>query len=444
MRRSRIGHAPLARRGVLAVLLLVPLLFGSLGGAPQAQADPLSDALKAQKALQAKISAQRQQIQALQASAAKLQGILADTATQLAGINVEQSKVQADVTAAQAALADVRQKYTTMVAQVDNLDWQLQQLDSEIADSQQQLHDQRATLAAHIADAYKVQQTSLLEQLLTAKSLADVLADVGYYLRVGDQDAQLAAQIQQDEQQLQSLQQATQVTRYQTQQARLAMYAQKQQMTDQRNALLAAQKKLDALEAKTRAVQARQLATYNSVKRTKAQAAAELAREQAALNALASLIARLVAEQSNIPSQYNGTLVWPMPGIVSQEFGCTGFIAEPPLGNCAHFHTGIDIVAPMYTPIRAAGDGTVVFVGPNPYDPPYARAVIVIIAHSQSLLTWYAHVDNSAHPPTVYKGEFVHQGDVIAYEGNTGNSTGAHLHWAVELNGTFVNPRLFL
>jgi murein DD-endopeptidase MepM/ murein hydrolase activator NlpD len=133
-----------------------------------------------------------------------------------------------------------------------------------------------------------------------------------------------------------------------------------------------------------------------------------------------------------------------MAGDVTQEFGCTGFVYEPPLGNCAHFHTGIDIVAPEYTPIRAAGDGVVLFVGPNPYDPPWARAWIVIIAHSQSLTTWYAHIDASSHPPAVSKGQFVQQGQVIAYEGNTGNSTGPHLHWAVELNGSFVNPRLFI
>ena len=63
----------------------------------------------------------------------------------------------------------------------------------------------------------------------------------------------------------------------------------------------------------------------------------------------------------NIPSHYNGTFRWPLNGVVTQEFGCTGFWAEPPLGNCAHFHTGIDIAAPMYTPIRAAGNGRVVY-----------------------------------------------------------------------------------
>ena len=71
-------------------------------------------------------------------------------------------------------------------------------------------------------------------------------------------------------------------------------------------------------------------------------------------------------EDGGIPSEYNGTFMWPMEGAVTQEFGCTGFSWEPPLGNCDHFHRGIDIAGPMYTPIRAAGHGKVVFAGQEP------------------------------------------------------------------------------
>ncbi len=440
----RLGRAFGGRRSLIAALLVVPLLFTSLGGVPPAQADSLSSALRAQKALQAKIAAQRQQIQALQASQTKLQSVLADTAAQLGGINVQQSKLAATVKTAQTALAQVQSEYSTLVAQVSDLDSQLQLLETQIADSQQQYRNEQQTLASHIADAYMVQQTSLLEQLLSAHSLADVLADVGYYLRIGDQDAALAAQIRQQGLELAALQQATAVTRAQTQQSRLTMYAQKAQMTAQRNKLVAQQKQLAALEAKTKTIQAQQLAAFNKLSLSKTQAAAQLAAEQKSLNQLSSLISRLVSQQQGIPSQYSGTLEWPMQGVVTQEFGCTGFIAEPPLGNCPHFHVGIDIAAPWFTPIHAAGDGTVVFVGPNPYDPPGRQAVIVIIAHSQNLQTWYAHLDWATHPPIVYKGEHVQKGQVIGYEGSTGNSTGPHLHWAVELNGTFVNPRLFL
>jgi murein DD-endopeptidase MepM/ murein hydrolase activator NlpD len=97
----------------------------------------------------------------------------------------------------------------------------------------------------------------------------------------------------------------------------------------------------------------------------------------------------------------------------------------------------------MYTPIRAAGAGTVLFAGPNPYDP-FPKAWIVIIAHSQNLVTWYGHVDNSARPPRVRAGEQVNKGEIIAYNGLTGRTTGPHLHWMVELNDDFRNPRLFV
>ena len=99
-----------------------------------------------------------------------------------------------------------------------------------------------------------------------------------------------------------------------------------------------------------------------------------------------------------------------------------------------------DLANDMYTPIRAAGAGRVVWAGRSPYDP----AWIVIIAHSSELVTWYGHVDDTRRPPKVREGEYVNKGQVIAYEGNTGWSTGPHLHWAVQLGGNFVNPRLFL
>ncbi|MEA2631466.1 MAG: hypothetical protein QOE66_1685, partial [Chloroflexota bacterium] len=168
-------------------------------------------------------------------------------------------------------------------------------------------------------------------------------------------------------------------------------------------------------------------------------------RSAAAQAKLKRLIADLIAKQmqsGNIPSAYNGTLQWPMPGVVTQPFGCTGFVWEPPYGSCAHFHQGIDIVAPFGTPVHAAADGTIVYIGWNYADGP-DPAWIVIIAHSQSLQTWYAHM-SPQYPGGITAGSTVSAGQVIGYEASTGHSTGAHLHWAVMLNGTFVNPRLFL
>ena len=130
-----------------------------------------------------------------------------------------------------------------------------------------------------------------------------------------------------------------------------------------------------------------QQAAWAKISKNAAAVKRALALDAEAQRELAARIASLLERQrqfGNIPSVFNGTLIWPMSGVITQEFGCTGFPSEPPLGNCAHFHQGIDIAAPMYTPIHAAGDGVVLFVGSNPYDP-YPKAWIVIIAHSDNL-----------------------------------------------------------
>jgi murein DD-endopeptidase MepM/ murein hydrolase activator NlpD len=200
------------------------------------------------------------------------------------------------------------------------------------------------------------------------------------------------------------------------------------------------------LEAQLKQLLAQQQATYNQMAKDKVSLANAIAAGEKAEEQLSAKIQQLVREQARhggIPSRYSGSLRWPMPGTVTQWFGCTGFSWEPPLGGCSHFHRGIDVAAPMYTPIRASAPGRVIIAGPNPYDP-YPKAWIVVIAHSSSLYTWYAHVDNGSHKPAVSAGQWVVAGQVVAYEGMTGRTTGPHLHWAVQMNGDFVNPRLFL
>ncbi len=141
----------------------------------------------------------------------------------------------------------------------------------------------------------------------------------------------------------------------------------------------------------------------------------------------------------------NGTSsnwIWPTTGNITQPFGCTGFWAEPQRGNCAHFHSGIDIANDRGTPIRAVADGVVELVGWDPWihpDPDW----MVIIDHGNGLRTMYAHL--RAKPVDgITKGAQVVQGQLIGLMDMTGRATGPHLHFAVYLNGDAVNPRLYL
>lgn len=105
-----------------------------------------------------------------------------------------------------------------------------------------------------------------------------------------------------------------------------------------------------------------------------------------------------------------------------------------PVLNTIRAHKGVDYAAPAGTPIKAAGDGKVVFRGMNGG---YGNAVI--LQHGGNIKTLYAHM--SRFSTTARIGQRVKQGDVIGYVGSTGLATAAHLHYEYRLNGVHRNPR---
>ncbi len=412
-------------------------------GVPATTADDLSDALARQKALQAQIARQKHQIQLLTERQGTINAAIAKTAKTLDGINANLTdvKVQIDILAANIKLS--KASYQDLVNQLAIIDTQLNALQKEEIRRQRALVQRKGLLAERIRSAYATSQTSLLETILSSNSFDDVLSEVGYYVDIGTQDQALASQIVQDVHQVAALHQAVLGVRADTEELRGLVGQEKVVLDAQLLQLAAAQARLKKLQAAARTQLAAERASYNRLAANKSSLAAAIRRATAAKAALAKRIDRLRAAASsrgNVPSIYNGTLNWPMSGSISQEYGCTGVIYEPPLGNCSHFHQGIDMVAPYGTPIRASGPGVVLYIGWN-YADGYDPAWIVIIAHSGSLETWYAHME-----PTfpVQAGQSVSAGQIVGFEGNTGHSTGAHLHWAVRFNGTFVNPRLFV
>ena len=443
--RAAMRARPRVAWRLLAVLLVIPLVIGVAAPA-RVSGDELANARAQQKALQQKIADQKAEVAHLKALQTGLASDMASTTRVLNGVNANLDQTKQQIAGLTTKLTAVQAVYADLVQQVNLLNLQLVTLGQEQAEKAQELADRKSMLAARVREAYVTDRTPLIQQLLAAGSIADVLQDVGSYLDFGTQDEAIAKQIMADQQILDALTATAVETRAAKEDLQQQTLAQKQQLDSQVASLRAAKTRLAALQAETGRQLAIQRAGWAKVAQNAAAVQAALAAEAKSQRELAARIATLLERQrqfGNIPSVFNGTLAWPISGVITQEFGCTGFPSEPPLGNCAHFHQGIDIAAPMYTPIHAAGDGIVLFAGPNPYDP-YPKAWIVIIAHSDNLVTWYAHVDNAAHPPAVSVGQHVTAGQVIAYVGMTGNTTGPHLHWAIEYNNQFVNPRLFV
>jgi len=123
--------------------------------------------------------------------------------------------------------------------------------------------------------------------------------------------------------------------------------------------------------------------------------------------------------------------LWPVQGRLGSSFGQR----EDPINGEGAFHSGIDIDAPMGTPVRAAGDGEV--TGSN-MGAGYGRQVV--LNHGHNLETVYGHLSSIAVVP----GQHVTRGEVIGYVGMTGRATGPHLHYEVRVGNVPVNPHKYL
>jgi murein DD-endopeptidase MepM/ murein hydrolase activator NlpD len=129
------------------------------------------------------------------------------------------------------------------------------------------------------------------------------------------------------------------------------------------------------------------------------------------------------ASVSSAPSARG--FIWPVSGPVTSGFGW----------RWGRMHEGIDIAVPTGTPVAAAASGTVIYAG---WMGGYGN--IVVIDHGGGISTAYGH--NSSLACGV--GQPVSQGQVIAYSGSTGHSTGPHVHFEVRVNGTPVDPLGYL
>ncbi len=117
----------------------------------------------------------------------------------------------------------------------------------------------------------------------------------------------------------------------------------------------------------------------------------------------------------------------PVNGWFMRGFG----YAHDPFTGTMRMHEGIDIAAPVGTPIIATADGVVRKIN-NKRD----FGVVIEISHSEGFETIYAHCQN----PAVRQGQSIKRGDIIAYVGTSGKTTGPHLHYEIRIDGVPVNP----
>ena len=289
---------------------------------------------------------------------------------------------------------------------------QIQQTEVELTAAQKRLDERERVLNKRLRDVYMHGKLNYLEVILGAKNFTDFANRLEFLKRIVSADLNLITEIRAE---------------------RELILQKKQQLEVQRQQLAKLQAEAEAKKTVVENKKQDQLIVLARLQDEKALAEASYAELQATSQ---DIEARIRARQQQGASagqvvHGSGAFVWPTSGPITSPFG---YRIHPIFGTQI-YHSGIDIGVDTGTPIVAADSGVVIEAG---WLGGYGYAVV--IDHGNGLSTLYGHNSDLAVSP----GQSVQQGQVIAYAGSTGYSTGPHCHFEVRVDGSPVDPMGYL
>ena len=422
-------------RTAIVVLAGLALFLGQV--IPAAADDPLTDALKRKQELERAVAVSRANTDRYKQAADQFQSAVNSSNSVIEDLQAKANAAQSQAEQLGYEIQITEEQLQLVSFQLDETNALVSSLKSQVDAENQQLAQREDLYAKHLRTTYRQAQISPLEMLLSSQSLSDFASRIQAMVIINRQDVQLANEIK-------TMRDEAAANVDVTQEKAAEMVGLQDQITQQRAALAAqktrydqlikeAQDQIDSTASQRDSAAAGRNAQLGAAAQQNAQTAA-LNRQLQDAEAQYEQLAALAAAKSGLGVYTGGKLpIWPLRGVLTSPFGA----------RWGGFHNGLDIAAPMYSPIVAAAAGRVTTVG-KPYLAYGDTATVVIIAHGNNFSTLYGHLDDRVHPPIVQVGQYVNAGQVIAYEGMTGWTTGPHLHFMTIVNGRAVDPLPYL
>lgn len=331
--------------------------------------------------------------------------------------------IQENLDAAKAA-------YESISSQIGETDKKIADTQSELEKAQAHLSKREVVLSRRIRDIYMNGQLNYLDVIIGAKDFNDFATRVELLRRVVNSDLELISSIREERDKIDEA---------------------KKILEEERQRLATLQTEAEAKKTEIEQHKAEQQAILRKAETDKATAEEAYAELEASSNQIAQMLrereaARQAAQaaaasgessgggdddSSYQPVSGSGQMIWPVNGVITSPFG---YRTHPIFGRQI-LHSGIDIGVDEGTPVHAADGGVVVEAG---WISGYGYCVI--IDHGNGTSSLYGHNSSLA----VSSGQAVSQGQVIAYAGSTGNSTGPHVHFEVRVGGEPVDPSAYL
>jgi murein DD-endopeptidase MepM/ murein hydrolase activator NlpD len=398
----------------MPVRLLVLLLGISIPLALWAALPVLSNAdLEDRKGkVQGEIGRKERQIQRQKRAERRLSGQIDRYSDRIGGLQVRidgladrESELQTDLDARLGELAAIQEDLKTQRARLVRL--------------RARLATGRRILADRLVELYKADDPDVMTVILNSNGFADLLERSEFIGRVSRQDGRIITRVTTAK--AESTATAKRLDKLETRQKSVVKL-----IAARRNQVASVREEVSSRRdnvADARSTRSDLLGGVRSARTENEDDLAALERENAR-------ITERIREASGAPAAGpvragSGGLIWPINGTVSSPFGM----------RWGRLHAGIDIPAPVGTPIRAAKGGRVIIAG---WTGGYGN--YTCIDHGGAMSTCYGHQSSIG----VSVGTTVSQSQVIGLSGNTGNSTGPHLHFEVRINGSPVDPMGYL
>ncbi len=347
---------------------------------------------------QDEIDQAQQDVEDIEKQQEEVQGELAEVAAKI-------ESVQAEIDEINAVIAEKEAEINETLARIEAKQEEIKKKEAEIKKKKEEIQVRIDGLNARLKVMYKNGSIGFVDVLMGSNSISEFVSNVEMIQRIYENDVDLLKKLQEEQKKLEEEQKKLQEEKQNLQAIKDELEVQMQDLEYQKELQREKQAELDSQ---------RQI----------------LEEKDAQLQADADALKARIKELQDSQRVYEGgTFTWPCPSstYISDSFGWR----IHPIYGYWKLHTGTDIAASSGADVVAAAAGKVIMAD---WYGGYGNCVM--IDHGSGIVTLYGHLSGY----NCYSGQEVSRGEVVAFVGSTGNSTGPHLHFEVRINGEYVDP----
>ncbi len=417
----------------ISMLLCFALVFTFFGAfAPETYAKSLSSLKDEQAEIKDKVDESEKKIAELEKQQAKQEEIINELNNQISKLNDQLENVRGQQTIISGDIKDTEKKIEELADEIKELDAQILEKDKEIDETIE-------IFCERMRANYMAGETSVLEMFTSSSDLSSFLNRIELFKRITENDQSLVDKLNKEIAEIEDMQEKLQ-------EKKVSAEDEKTRLENKKLDLQSAESELNATQAEIIAKSSEVNKKLANINYQTKQLEISLDKYNAEMDSIEAEIDRFLANQNPSPSPSPDWVtpdvntkgwMWPVPYSNSYITSPYGYRNDP-ISGVYKFHSGIDISMPnaMGKKLVAVKAGTVI------------RAVhsnsgygnYIMIDHGSGYVSLYGHCKSL----NVSVGDKVSQGQVVAYIGSSGYSTGPHVHFEIRYNGEKLNPAKFV